>query len=90
MSASALTEIAPGIPRFVNNCGLLVLPRAHLPNPRIHGFKRLACQLAHDWQKRYRSIPVLINSFVKAPRFTGTVQKASSRTHVGSAWDRGR
>ena len=76
--------------RIVNNTRLLVLPWVRLPNLVSHLFKRLARQLPEDWHNRYRVTPVLIETFVETPRFTGTVYKASGWIHVGTTQGRGR
>ena len=76
--------------RIVNNTRLLVLPWVRLPNLVSHLFKRLARQLPEDWHNRYRVTPVLIETFVETPRFTGTVYKASGWIHIGTTQGRGR
>ena len=76
--------------RIVNNSRLLVLPWVRMPNLVSHLFKRLARQLPHDWHDRYRINPVLIETFVETPRFTGTVYQASGWIHVGTTQGRGR
>lgn len=76
--------------RIVNNTRLLVLPWVSVPNLLSHLFKRLARQLPHDWHQRYGITPVLIETFVETPRFTGTVYKASGWIHVGTTQGRGR
>ena len=75
---------------IVNNTRLLVLPWVRLPNLLSHLFKRIRRQLPADWQARYRVTPVLMETFVETPRFTGTVYKASGWIHVGTTQGRGR
>ena len=75
---------------LVNNARLLVLPWARLPNLVSHLFKLLRQRLPADWQARYRLAPVLMETFVETPRFTGTVYKASGWIHVGTTQGRGR
>ena len=43
-----------------------------------------------DWTERYNTTPVLIETFVQTPRYTGAVYKASGWTHVGTTQGRGR
>ena len=76
--------------RIVNNSRLLVLPWVRMPNLVSHLFKRLARQLPHDWHDRYRINPVLIETFVETPRFTGTAYQASGWIRVGTTQGRGR
>ena len=78
------------LPRIVNNTRLLVLPWVRLPNLVSHLFKRLAQQLPDDWQRRYRITPVLIETFVETPRFSGTAYQASGWLHIGTTQGRGR
>ena len=47
-------------------------------------------QLPGDWTERYNTTPVLIETFVETPRFTGTLYKASGWIHVGATQGRGR
>ena len=47
-------------------------------------------QLPDDWTQRYNVTPVLIETFVETPRFTGALYKASGWTYVGTTQGRGR
>ena len=47
-------------------------------------------RLPTDWTERYNITPVLIETFVETPRYTGAVYKASGWTHVGTTQGRGR
>ena len=47
-------------------------------------------RLPLDWTERYNTTPVLIETFVETPRFTGAVYRASGWTHVGTTQGRGR
>ena len=40
--------------------------------------------------KRYNTTPVLIETFVETPRYTGAVYRASGWTRVGTTQGRGR
>ena len=55
--------------------GTLALVRRHLPE---------------DWAERYNTAPVMIETFVETPRYTGTVYQASGWTLVGTTQGRGR
>ena len=43
-----------------------------------------------DWTARYNTTPVLIETFVETPRYTGAVYRASGWTRVGTTKGRGR
>ena len=47
-------------------------------------------RLPEDWTERYGTTPVLIETFVETPRYTGAVYKASGWTRVGTTQGRGR
>ena len=79
--------------------GLIVLPPPKWPRPP----RRPWCsdptpsrqrirrrQLPGDWTERYNVTPVLIETFVETPRYTGALYKASGWTHVGTTQGRGR
>ena len=46
--------------------------------------------LPEDWTERYNTAPVLIETFVETPRYTGAVYKASGWLRVGTTQGRGR
>ena len=76
--------------QIVNNTRLLVLPWGRLPNLVSHLFKLIRARLAADWRAQYHVTPVLIETFVETPRFTGTVYQASGWIPVGTTQGRGR
>ena len=47
-------------------------------------------RLPLDWTERYGTTPVLIETFVETPRYTGAVYRASGWTRVGTTQGRGR
>ena len=47
-------------------------------------------RLPEDWAERYNTMPVLIETFVETPRYTGAVYRASGWIHVGTTQGRGR
>ena len=63
-------------------------------NHRERGGERILAlarrRLPTDWTERYGTTPVLIETFVETPRFTGTVYRASGWTRVGTTQGRGR
>ena len=49
-----------------------------------------AAALPRDWTTRYNTTPVLIETFVETPRYTGALYRASGWTRVGTTQGRGR
>jgi len=47
-------------------------------------------RLPTDWTERYNKTPVLIETFVQTPRYTGAVYRASGWIRVGATQGRGR
>ena len=47
-------------------------------------------QLPADWTARYKTTPVLIETFVETPRYTGAVCRVSGWIRVGATQGRGR
>ena len=55
---------------------------------RMHGGHH--GELPADWTARYKTTPVLIETFVETPRYTGAVYRASGWIRVGATQGRGR
>ncbi len=49
-----------------------------------------ARQLPDDWQRRYACRPVLLETFVECPRFTGACYKAANWILLGQTQGRGK
>ena len=47
-------------------------------------------RLPVNWSARYNTTPVLIETFVETPRYTGAVYRAYGWIHVGTTQGRGR
>ena len=71
-------------PRF------LILPWINIPNLGSHILAIIRRRLPDDWTERYNTTPVLIETFVETPRYTGAVYRASGWTRVGTTQGRGR
>ena len=83
--ASNLTgALGEGNPRF------LILPWINIPNLGSHILAIIRRRMPEDWTERYNIIPVLIETFVETPRYTGAVYKASGWIRVGTTQGRGR
>ena len=78
------------LPLVVDNPRFLILPWIVIPNLGSHLLAIVRRRLPEDWTERYNTTPVLIETFVQTPRFTGAVYRASGWTHVGTTQGRGR
>ena len=83
-AAMKLFGSVKGNPRF------LILPWIEIPNLGSHILAFVRRRLPGDWTERYNTTPVLIETFVETPRYTGAVYKASGWTPVGTTQGRGR
>ena len=66
------------------------LPWITIPNLGSHLLAIFRRRLPVHWAERYNTKPVLIETFVETPRYTGTVYRASGWIHVGTTRGRGR
>ena len=61
-------------------------PQPRIPHPRARPPPPAPC----DWTRRYNTTPVLVETFVEVPRFTGGLYRASGWIRVGTTKGRGR
>ncbi len=78
------------LPLVVDNPRFLILPWIEIPNLGSHTLALVRRHLPEDWAERYNTAPVMIETFVETPRYTGTVYQASGWTLVGTTQGRGR
>ena len=78
------------LPLVIDNPRFLILPWIAIPNLGSHILSLVRRQLPNDWSERYNIKPVLTETFVETPRFTGAVYKASGWLRVGTTQGRGR
>ena len=78
------------LPFVVDNPRFLILPWIKIPNLGSHILALIRRRLPEDWTERYNTTPVLIETFVETPRYTGAVYRASGWIHVGATQGRGR
>ncbi|MYF07567.1 MAG: DUF4338 domain-containing protein [Rhodospirillaceae bacterium] len=78
------------LPLVIDNPRFLILPWITIPNLGSLILSLVRRQLPGDWNERYNVTPVLIETFVETPRFTGALYKASGWTRVGTTQGRGR
>ena len=74
----------------VDNPRFLILPWVRVPNLASHILSIVRRRLPEDWRRQYAIDPVLIETFVETPRFTGATYRASGWIHVGTTQGRGR
>jgi len=74
----------------VNNARFLILPWVQCKNLASHVLGLVARQLPDDWYRRYGYRPVLLETFVEAPRFMGTCYKAANWIYLGITQGRGK
>ena len=77
------------LPFVVDNPRFLILPWINIPNLGSHILALIRRRLPDDWTERYNTTPVLIETFVETPRYTGGVYRASGWTRVGTTQGRG-
>jgi hypothetical protein len=75
---------------IVNNARFLILPwiRRHNLASRVLALVRR--YLPDDWQRHYGYRPVLMETFVEKPRFTGACYKAANWQYLGDTQGRGK
>ena len=74
----------------VDNPRFLILPWITIPNLGSHLLAIFRHRLPVHWAERYNTTPVLIETFVETPRYTGAVYRASGWIQVGTTRGRGR
>jgi hypothetical protein len=79
-----------GLPRIVNNARFLILPWVQCRGLASRILSGLLKPLRADWRWRYGYQPVLLETFVEIPRFTGTSYRAANWTRLGQTQGRGK
>jgi hypothetical protein len=75
---------------IVNNARFLILPWIQCKNLASRVLALISRRLAEDWHTRYAYRPVLLETFVEKPRFTGTCYKAANWLYLGDTQGRGK
>ena len=75
---------------IVNNARFLILPWIHCENLASRILALVRRRLTADWHARYAYRPVLLETFVEKPRFTGTCYKAANWQNLGDTQGRGK
>jgi hypothetical protein len=74
----------------VNNSRFLILPWIHRKNLASRILSIISRRLPQDWLAAYAYSPVLLETFVEKPRFTGTCYKAANWQYLGDTQGRGK
>ena len=74
----------------LNNHRFLLLPWVHCPNLASRVLGLVCRRLSADWFSHYGYRPVLLETFVQLPRFTGTAYRAANWRCVGFTKGRGK
>ena len=73
-----------------NNVRFLLLPDRTVPNLGSAVLSRVLARLSADWQARYEHPILIVETFVDAERFQGTVYQASGWSELGRTQGHGR
>lgn len=79
-----------GLHRVVNNARFLILPWVQCPGLASRILSGILKPLRSDWRLRYGYQPVLLETFVEIPRFTGTAYRAANWLRLGQTQGRGK
>ena len=69
--------------RVINNSRFLISPEVSIPNLASRALSLATRQVAHDWKEFYSIKPLVVETFVEVPRFTGACYKASNWLLLG-------
>jgi hypothetical protein len=79
-----------GLHRIVNNARFLILPWVKCCGLASRILSGIIKPLRADWSLRYGYQPVLLETFVEIPRFTGTSYRAANWIRLGQTQGRGK
>jgi hypothetical protein len=79
-----------GLHRIVNNARFLILPWVRCPGLASRILSALPAPIRADWIVRYGYQPVLLESFVEVPRFSGVSYQAANWIRLGATRGRGK
>jgi hypothetical protein len=83
-------ERARNLPFVVNNSRFLLLPWVRVKGLASKILAQCARQLPRDWEQRYHSRPLLLETLVEEERFRGTCYRAANWIALGRTCGRGR
>jgi len=79
-----------GLAQVVANTRFLILPQVRIPHLASHVLGRCLRRLPQDWQARYGTPVVLVETFVDTRTHAGTCYRAANWHCVGNSQGRGR
>ena len=79
-----------GLHRIVNNARFLILPWVRCPGLASRILSAIPKPLRADWILRYGYQPVLLESFVEVPHFSGISYRAANWIRLGETQGRGK
>ena len=79
-----------GLHRIVNNARFLILPWVKSFGLASQILSAIVKPLLADWSLRYGYAPVLLETFVEIPRFSGTSYQATNWIRLGQTQGRGK
>jgi hypothetical protein len=74
----------------INNARFLILPWIHSKNLASKILSMATSRISDDWQQHYGYRPVMAETFVEIPRFSGTCYKAANWICLGKTKGRGK
>ena len=74
----------------INNARFLILPWIRSKNLASKILSMATSRISDDWQQRYCYRPVMAETFVEIPRFSGTCYKAANWICLGKTKGRGK
>ena len=84
------SQRAAGLHRIVNNARFLILPWVKCPGLASRILSGILKPLRADWRWRYGYDPVLLETFVEIPRFSGGSYRAANWVRIGQTRGRGK
>ena len=84
------SQRAAGLHRIANNARFLIVPWVKCPGLASRILSGIPPALRADWRWRYGYEPVLLESFVEIPRFSGASYRAANWIRVGQTRGRGK
>jgi hypothetical protein len=84
------SQRAAGLHRIVNNARFLILPWVNSPGLASRILSGIVKPLQADWRWRYGYEPVLLETCVEMPRFSGASYRAAHWVRVGQTRGRGK
>lgn len=74
----------------IGNSRFFIHPAVRVSHLASHVLGKVLRRVRSDWKNRYKTEPLLVESFVDTSRFSGTSYRAANWIHVGSTTGRGR